>query len=273
MKNEKTQYSLSIIPHVHPKKKRRYLVAADSFTGLVRRRNEDSFVYAWDAECKHLLAAVADGIGSTANGDVAGNYMLQLLVRAWKQFQFPKRDDPQVVGDFLCKTVCDINRRLYAVNAIGACGPNRDSLGTTVSAAVFMKNSMVAVNAGDSPILRIRGRQLDQLTFDHNLANELVRMKEITPQQAETLDRGRMLTRYIGPRPEVEPECYRFEVRSGDFFILCSDGLTLHVPLEEIGRIISGRESDLNKVMKKLIGKTFQRGAMDNATMILVKAL
>ena len=89
MKHEKTQYSLSIFPHVHPKKKLRYQVMADSFTGLVRRRNEDSFVYAWDAECKHLLAAVADGIGSTANGDVASNYMLQLLVHAWRQFQFP----------------------------------------------------------------------------------------------------------------------------------------------------------------------------------------
>ena len=246
---------------------------ADSFTGLVRRRNEDSFVYAWDSECKHLLAAVADGIGSTANGDVASNYMLQLLVHAWRQFQFPKRDDPQTVGDFLYNTVCDINRRLYGINAIGVCAPDRDSLGTTISAAVFMKNSMVAVNAGDSPIRRIRGDQLDQLTFDHNLANELVRMKEITPQQAETLDRGRMLTRYIGPRPDVEPECYRFDVRSGDYFILCSDGLTLHLSLEEIGRIISGRDVCLSGVMKKLVGKTFQRGAMDNVTLILVKAL
>ena len=273
MKNEKTQYSLSIFPPAHPKKKRRYQVAADSFTGLVRSRNEDSFVYAWDADCKHLLAAVADGIGSTANGDVAGNYMLQLLVRAWKHFQFPKREDPQAVGDFLYNTVRDINRRLYGINAIGACGSDRDSLGTTITAAVFMKNSMVAVNAGDSPIFRIRGEQLDQLTFDHNLANELVRMKKITPQEAETLDRGRMLTRYIGPRPDVEPECYRFDVRSGDYFVLCSDGLTLHLPLEEIGRIISGRDRDLNKVMKKLVGKTFQRGAMDNVTFILVKAL
>ena len=119
MKNEKTQYSLSFFPRVRQKSNRRYLVAADSFTGLVRRRNEDSFVYAWDAECKYLLAAVADGIGSTANGDVAGNFMLQLLVRAWRQFQFPKKDNPQAIGDFLHNTVCDINRRLCEINSIG----------------------------------------------------------------------------------------------------------------------------------------------------------
>ncbi len=246
---------------------------ADSFTGLVRHRNEDSFVYAWDADCRYLMAAVADGIGSTVNGDIASNYMLQMLVRAWRNFKFPKHDDAHYVGDFLCHTVCDINRRLYQVNAIEANERNLDSLGTTVSAAVFMKNTMVAVNAGDSPIFRIRGERFDQLTFDHNLANELVRMKEIKPEDAETLERGRMLTRFIGPRPDVEPECYRFNVRTGDCFILCSDGLPLHLPLEEIGRVISSSNSDLNKAMKILFGRTFQRGAMDNVTMVMVKAL
>lgn len=273
MKNEKTKYTLPVNSDDRLKKKRSYQVVADSFTGLVRKRNEDSFVYAWDADCKHLLTAVADGIGSTVNGDVASNYILQLLLKAWRHFQCPKPDDAQVVGNFLYNTVCDINRRLCEINSIGVCGPNCDSLGSTISAAVFMKNSMVAINAGDSPIFRIRGEQLDQLTFDHNLANELVRMKEISPQEAETLDRGRMLTRYIGPRSDVEPECYRFDVRPGDCFILCSDGLTLHLPLEEIGRIISSMSGDLNRVMKKLIGMTFQRGAMDNVTLIMVKAL
>ena len=273
MKNQKTEYLLPTSSGVRPKKKRRYQVLADSFTGLVRHRNEDSFVYAWDEDCRYLLAAVADGIGSTVNGDIASNYILQMMVQAWRKFKSPKRDDAQYVGDFLYNTVCDINRRLYEVNSIGTNGSDRDSLGTTISAAVFMKNTMVAVNAGDSPIFRIRGERLDQLTFDHNLANELVRMKEIKPEDAETLERGRMLTRFIGPRPDVDPECYRFDVRTGDCFILCSDGLTLHLPLEEIGRVISSSNGDLNKVMKILLGRTFQRGAMDNVTMVMVKAL
>ena len=273
MKIQKTEYLLSTSSDVRPKKKRRYQVVADSFTGLVRHRNEDSFVYAWDADCRYLMAAVADGIGSTVNGDIASNYLLQMLVQAWREFKAPKRDDARYVGDFLYKTVCDINLRLYRINAIGANGPDRDSLGTTISAAVFMKNTMVAVNAGDSPIFRIRGDQLDQLTFDHNLANEMVRMKEIKPEEAETLERGRMLTRFIGPRPDVDPECYRFDVRTGDCFILCSDGLPLHLPLDEIGRVICSSNGDLNKVMKILLGRTFQRGAMDNVTMVMVKAL
>ena len=250
---------------------RNYEVVADSFTGLVRKRNEDSFVYAWDADRRYLLAAVADGIGSTVNGDIAGNYTLQLLVQAWRRFQFPENDLEQTAADFLYNTVCEINSRLYEVNSIGVCA-DRDSLGTTISAAVFMKNSMVAVNAGDSPIFRIRDRQLQKLNFDHNLANELVRLKQISESEAESLEHGRMLTRFIGPKPDVVPECYRFDVLPGDHFLLCSDGLTLHLSLEEIGQIVCD-EQNLVDAMKVMFGKTIHRGAMDNATLILVKAV
>ena len=113
MKNEKTQYALSVCSQeLQQKKNRPYLVFADSFTGLVRKRNEDSYVYAWNTDCRQLLTGVADGIGSTVNGDIAGNYTLQLLVRAWRRFQIPKENSDQLVGDFLFNTVRDINRRL-----------------------------------------------------------------------------------------------------------------------------------------------------------------
>lgn len=258
-------------PEPEHQEKRNYEVVADSFTGLVRKRNEDSYVYAWDADHRYLLAAVADGIGSTVNGDIAGNYMLQLLVQAWRNFQFPVKDPEQTVGNFLYETVRKINSRLFEINSIGVCS-DHDSLGTTISAAVFMENSMVAVNAGDSPIFRIRDGEIQKLNFDHNLANELVRLKQITESEAATLEQGRMLTRFIGPKSDVIPECYRFDVRTGDYFLLCSDGLTLHLSMEEIGQIVC-EEQYLVEAMKVMFGKTIHRGAMDNATLILVKAL
>lgn len=251
--------------------KRNYYVVADSFTGLVRKRNEDSYVYAWDEDHRYLLAAVADGIGSTVNGDIAGNYMLQLLVQAWRNFQFPSEDPEQAVGKFLYDTVRTINSRLFEINSIGVCS-DRDSLGTTISAAVFMENTMVAVNAGDSPIFRIRDGEIQKLNFDHNLANELVRLKQITESEAAALEQGRMLTRFIGPKSDVTPECYRFDVRTGDYFLLCSDGLTLHLSMEEIGQIVC-EEQYLIDAMKVMFGKTIHRGAMDNATLVLLEAL
>jgi len=249
-----------------------YAVAADSFTGLVRFRNEDSFLYAWDSDRTHLLAAVADGIGSTRNGDIAGNYTLQMLANAWRAFTFPAVEPREAVKQFLYSTICDINRRLYEVNAVTASDYKQDSLGTSLTVAVFLDDAVIAANAGDSPLFRIRNGEIRQLTFDHNLANELVRMGQVAPEDAASIQGGRMLTRFIGPKDEVVPECYISNVKKNDFFLLCSDGLTLHVPPAEIARTVSQKD-DLSDSLKSLFRKTIHRGAADNATAILVKAL
>ena len=273
MKFQKTECRLPIRPR---KRKTEnglpYAVAADSFTGLVRFRNEDSFLYAWDSSRTYLLAAVADGIGCTRNGDVAGNYTLQMLANAWRNFVFPAIGKRDAVKNFLCSSICDINRRLFEINAVTASDYEQDSLGTSLTAAVFLDDAVIAANAGDSPFFRIRGGEIKQLTFDHNLANELVRMGEIAPENAGSVEGGRRLTRFIGPRKEVEPECYVSNVKKNDFFLLCSDGLTLHVPPPEIARELS-RGNDLSESLKNLFRKILHRGAADNATAILVNAL
>lgn len=255
------------------KKKLPYEAAADSFTGLVRKRNEDSFVYAWDPDCRHLLAAVADGIGSTMNGDIAGNYTLQLLVQAWQKFKVPEKQMNEAVQQFLYDTIRIINRKLYDINSLVADGIARDSLGTTLTAAVFLDKSVVIANAGDSPMFQIRSGHIQQLTFSHNLVNELMRMGKISQSEHLTPDRGHMLTRYIGPKNTVEPECYVAQVRKGDCFVLCSDGLTLHVEEQEIAQVVSDRKKDLSAALKDLFCRTIRRGAKDNATMILVRTV
>ena len=249
-----------------------YAVVADSFTGLVRSRNEDSFLYAWDPDRTCLLAAVADGIGSTRNGDIAGNVTLQMLANAWRNFAVPDIGQREAVKKFLCSSICDINRRLYEVNTVTASDYEKDSLGTSLTAAVFLDDTVIAANAGDSPLFRIRGGEIKQLTFDHNLANELVRMGQIAPEDAGAVEGARMLTRFIGPRKDVEPECYISNVMKNDFFLLCSDGLTLHVPPPEIARELS-RGNDLSESLKNLFRKILHRGAADNSTAILVNAL
>ena len=249
-----------------------YAAAADSFTGLVRSRNEDSFLYAWDSDRTHLMAAVADGIGSTRNGDIAGNFTLQMLANAWRNFVFPAVGQRDAVKNFLCSTICDINRRLYEVNAVTASDYGQDSLGTSLTVAVFLDDTVIAANAGDSPLFRIRGGEIKQLTFDHNFANELVRRGQIAPEDAGSIEGARMLTRFIGPKKEVEPECYISNVKKNDVFLLCSDGVTLHIPLPEIARELS-RNVALSESLKNLFRKIIHRGAADNATAILVKAL
>ena len=251
-----------------------YEVTADSFTGLVRSRNEDSFAYAWDESGKNLLAAVADGIGSTRNGDIASDSVLRMLVQAWRKLKpsGSNRNQCGVFRNFLCRQFHEINRRLYEINMVTADVQKQKSLGTTLTCAVFQNNAMVAVNAGDTPLFRIRDGEIRQLTFDHNLTNELIRSGQLSRMEAESLPQGRMLTRFIGPMNSVEPECYYSDVRKGDSFLLCSDGLTYHVKPEEICEIVTGEEN-ISEAVKILFRRTLYRGASDNATLILVRAV
>ena len=245
---------------------------ADSFTGLVRQRNEDAYIYAWDECGQYLLTAVADGIGSTRNGDVASLCTLQLLTRAWRNHLFPKTVKQEAVREFLTSAFSRINRRLFEINSVTDKLYELDSLGTTLTAAIFMKDVMIAANAGDSPLFRIRDGRIKQLTFDHNLANEMFRCGRIAEKDKISLEYGRMLTRFIGPKDEVEAECCISNLKSGDRFLLCSDGLTLHVEPDEICKILT-RERNISEALKILLGKTIHRGAMDNVTVVLVRVL
>jgi len=274
VKTEKTEYSLPVLPtkQMTSRKIRPLSVAADSFTGLVRRRNEDSFLYSWDPSGRYMLAAVADGIGSTRNGDVASCYSLQMLLRFWKNLVFPGQNLQNFIREFLQYSFGEINRCLYAINEISPDMSEKDSLGTTLTVAVFLQNVVIAANAGDSPVFRVRGGKIRQITFDHNLANELVRNSQMSREEADMLDNGRMLTRFIGLRDLVKPEFYTINIRPRDHFLLCSDGLTLHVPPDEIAGVLE-REKEPAEAMKFLFRQVFQRGAMDNVTGILVRAL
>lgn len=270
MKEQKTETCL------HPCRKlvegRNFLVAADTFTGLVRSRNEDSYAYAWDASGENLFAAVADGIGSTRNGDLASDSVIRMLVHAWRNWTMPAANPRLAAQEFLYRNVRRINQELFEINAVTASPDERDSLGTTVTAAIFSRGWASVVNAGDSPMFQITGDRIRQVTFDHNLTNEMVRFGQMTPAEAAMLEQGRMLTRFIGPKDSVEPECYSVPVSPGDHFVLCSDGLTLHVDPSELCRILNA-ETDLYAALKIMFRKTYLAGAYDNATAILVKAL
>ena len=245
---------------------------ADSIIGLVRHRNEDSYLYCRDVSGKYLLAAVADGIGCTRNGDAASCYALQMLAGLWQDLVIPKERQQSFIRDFLMDSFQTINRRLFEVNQVTKDFSERDSLGTTLTAAVFLPEVMVAVNAGDSPIFRVRDGQIRQLTFDHNLSCEMERGGNLIEDEEILRDYGRLLTRFIGLNVPVEPEYYIANVRPGDRFLLCSDGLTLHVKPDEICKLLMQKEN-ISEALKLMFSRVFHRGARDNATAILLRAV
>lgn len=242
-------------------------VAADSYTGLVRRRNEDSFLYAYDRGGRCLLAAVADGIGGICNGDLAGSFSLRMLEQKWRSFVIPESNGEETARLFLLDAVSGLNERIHAVNTLSG---GSGCMGSTLTAAVFLEDRVVAVNAGDSRMYCIRNGRIVQLSRDHHLADELVRRGKISSRDAAHIPGGNMLTQAIGPNLTVEPYCTADGLQSGDQFLLCSDGLTTHVSDAEILETAM-RESSASDVVKSLCHLTFRRGARDNTTVIFVR--
>ncbi len=241
-------------------------VAADSHSGLFRSRNEDSFLYSLDVSGRYLMAAVADGIGGSNNGDIAGNLALKMLLQGWRFFQIPKFGASKAVETFLRETILRINAEIYMINSMYE---GRSPMGTTIAAVVFLEDAAITAHAGDSRIYRLRDETLFRMTCDHNIVNDLVRNGENVPQHIGETSYGRLLTQSIGPNAEVEPEISVEDRESGDRYLLCSDGLTTHVCDTEISDTLKSEDSAYNAV-KTLLRLTLHRGARDNVTMISI---
>jgi len=137
--------------------------------------------------------------------------------------------------------------------------------------ALLVAGGRAAVaHVGDSRVYRVRAGRIRQLTDDHSLVGELQRRGEISAAAAREHPHRHVLTRALGVRIEVEPDLGELTLESGDVFVLCSDGLTLHVHDEEIEKAVAG-EPDLDGSCRRLVALANARGGEDNVTVLLVR--
>lgn len=244
-------------------------IAADSHRGLVRRRNEDSYFYSLNHDGTRLIAAVADGIGGNENGDIASRVVMKMLLLRWRSFSAAAKElNAAIAGEFLRTTILEINEAIYSINLeFGSTHP----MGSTIAVILCGPDWMVSAHAGDSRIYRLREGTLFLLTVDHSLVNELIQSGELTPEAAENHPYAHVITRSVGPTDVPNPEIQIFDHQPGDRYLLCSDGLTLHVGDEEIGRMLYD-SFEPSQAVRNLMRMTLQRGARDNTTILSVFA-
>lgn len=221
--------------------------------GKVRRENEDSLL----ALAERGLFAVADGMGGHIGGKMASNLLVEQLARV---------PAPVSLQDFVkhCGLLAnDANARLLHHSAQN----HGEVSGTTLALLLAFGERFACLWAGDSRIYLVRDRQIAQITRDHNEAQELVAQGVITRDEAKRWPRRNVITRAIGVYEDPELEVEQGDLRPGDTFVLCSDGLTNHVEDEEI------REYALNaspqQACDALVELTLQRGATDNVTVVI----
>jgi protein phosphatase len=141
-------------------------------------------------------------------------------------------------------------------------------MGTTLTAAYLDDAHLAIAHVGDSRAYLFRDGELTRLTRDHSLVDELVRQGKLTEEQAAEHPQRSIITRALGPEPEVEVDTWTYPVRAGDVMLLCSDGLTSMISEERVGDILRGADS-LEEAADELIREANEAGGRDNITVVL----
>ena len=220
-------------------------------TGRKRQRNEDAFVVA------PPLFAVADGMGGAQAGEVASKLAAAAL---------EETDHGTLRGaEGLVGVIQEANRRVYERASED---PSATGMGTTMTVALVENGHVTIGHVGDSRAYRVRDGELEQLTEDHSLVNELMKSGKLSPEEAETHPQRSVITRALGTDPDVDVETYTIETREGDLFLLCSDGLTSMVGEADILSLIERNRDDLEQTAKALVQAANRGGGDDNITVV-----
>ena len=251
-----------------------------SDVGRKRRTNEDSLAIASDLG----LFVVADGMGGHAAGEVASRLAVESIERHISGSD--PRKEPTVPASF--RTVREEEASLPAparrvLNAIRLANQeivrsvrrnsSQKGMGTTVVIAYVHGGRAYVGHVGDSRAYLLRGGAIRQLTVDHTFVNEQVRAGTLTADEARRHPARNILTRAVGSQEEVEPDIVEEVLQSGDFVLLCSDGLTTMMEDPEILRTVLARPDDLQAGCRALVDLANERGGDDNVTVVLVRAL
>jgi protein phosphatase len=225
-------------------------------TGRQRSANEDSvFVRA-------PIFVIADGMGGAQAGEVASKTSVEAF-----EGGLPEGPPERV----LQQTIEGANR---AIHRLARTDPNLNGMGTTTTAAILdpVGEEVAIGHVGDSRAYRLRRGKLERLTRDHSLVEEMRRKGQLTEAQAEDHPQRSIITRALGPEPEVEVDLQTVPAQAGDVFLICSDGLTSMLDDEHIERLLA-RATSMQNAVRALIDEANRAGGRDNISVITFKVV
>lgn len=224
--------------------------SARTDTGRQRRTNEDAFF------ARAPVFAVADGMGGAQAGEIASSIATDF---------FEQRPSDSGEGEQLLRQIAEsANKRIWE---LAHEDPDRSGMGTTLTAVYVGVDDASIAQVGDSRAYRFRNGELTLLTRDHSLVEELKRQGTISEHEAEHHPQRSIITRALGPEPEVEVDTLTHSVKDGDLFLLCSDGLTTMVSDDAICETLL-RRSSLDQATSSLIEQANRNGGRDNITVV-----
>jgi PPM family protein phosphatase len=224
-------------------------------TGRQRRANEDSHF------ARAPLFVVADGMGGAQAGEVASRTAVEVFRRGLGD---DASSDPE--GSLTARAL-EANSQIHELSQTN---PDQAGMGTTLTALYVGEEEVSIAHVGDSRAYCLRDGELERLTDDHSLVDELLRQGKLTPEEAEDHPQRSIITRALGPEPTVEVDTRTRRARAGDVYLLCSDGLTTMLTEAKIGEILVAN-SKLRTAGEALLAAANAAGGRDNITVILVR--
>jgi protein phosphatase len=251
------------------------LACGQTDPGLARLHNEDAF----KVDADNGLYVVADGMGGHSHGEVASKIAVDTIAKLLRTSNSPLRQaDPlaPAAGDTSGLRPHSLRfkeaiRRAHDAMLLAIRDDMRlQGMGTTVAGLLVRDGVAAVAHVGDSRVYRYRGGELRLLTRDHTWVNEQVMAGFLSEDQARTHPLRNVVTRALGGEADVAVDLQEVELRKGDLYLICSDGLTSMLQDAEIrARVASGRP--LDEICRMLIADANERGGVDNITVILAR--
>jgi PPM family protein phosphatase len=236
--------------------------------GRVRDHNEDYLGHASpggpaQARTHGWLFVLADGVGGHEQGEVASRVAVESMI-----IGFSKAKDGEAHAALLPRLVQQANAHVFEAAMAG--GRAAAGMATTMVTCALRYDRVTVAHVGDSRCYLIRNGQAVQITRDHTVANEQIRLGVVTAQEAEEGSTRHILSRSLGTELIANIETNDHQVFAGDVLLLCSDGLHGSVPSSEMGALC-GHGADLPVAAEKLIALANDRGGHDNISVLLVR--
>ncbi len=246
--------------------------AAATDVGRRREHNEDSYLTLGVRRChlseaEHLvIAAVADGMGGHEAGEVASRIALSaFLQKMTAPLSLWAEGAPVSWTDALSDAFGEANRLVYEEARL-----LKNNMGTTLVAAVVARSVVFIANVGDSRAYRLRDGALTQVTRDHSLVQQLVDTGLLTPEKARFHPQKNVITQAVGLERQLAVDLISTDLRGGDLWLLCSDGLSDMISDDEIAQVLLSYPS-LEEMTDELIRRANEAGGEDNITVVLVR--
>ncbi len=236
-----------------------------AMTDVGRRRevNQD-YVYATDQPVGPFpnLLVVADGMGGHKAGDFASKYTVEVVKRELKESRAGK---PAAI---LKKIIRTANRELIEAASQDV---KLEGMGTTLVAATVIGNTLHFANIGDSRLYLIND-SIRQLSKDHSLVEEMVRLGGIKAEEARNHPDKNIITRAMGVKTEAEADFYEYSIKRGDVILMCTDGLSNMVEDEDMFGLVKGAR-DIVEAVQMLIDRANSNGGRDNIGVVLAEPI